>query len=153
MSIKSTFGLDGFELGIHALVTAIVLGFTATFNRPDEARSFAALTLVGSLVLLSIRRSLALRRVETKGLTTGEMAAEAQQREARLELVRVPAPEDDRRVGPLHPLAIRSVQVHGRVELEAGQARMAELEERLDFAERLLARPPEQRTLQPDRES
>jgi hypothetical protein len=124
MSIKSTFGLDGFELGIHVLVTAIVLGFTATFNRPDEARSFAALTLVGSLVLLSIRRSLALRRVETKGLTTGEMAAE------------------------------RLAEMEERIaELEAGQARMAELEERLDFAERLLARPPEQRTLQPDRES
>jgi len=124
MSIKSTFGLDGFELGIHVLVTAIVLGFTATFNRPDEARSFAALTLVGSLVLLSIRRSLALRKVETKGLTTGEMAAE------------------------------RLAEMEERIaELEAGQARMAELEERLDFAERLLARPPEQRTLQPDRES
>lgn len=124
MSIKSTFGLDGFELGIHVLVTAIVLGFTATFNRPDEARSFAALTLVGSLVLLSIRRSLALRRVETKGLTTGEMAAE------------------------------RLAEMEERIaELEAGQARMAELEERLDFAERLLARSPEQRTLQPDRES
>ena len=124
MSIKSVFGLDGVELGIHVLVTAIVLGFTATFNRPDEARSFAALTLVGSLVLLSIRRSLALRRVETKGLTTGEMAAE------------------------------RLAEMEERIaELEAGQARMAELEERLDFAERLLARPPEQRTLQPDRES
>jgi hypothetical protein len=124
VSIKSTFGLDGVELGIHVLVTAIVLGFTATFNRPDEARSFAALTLVGSLVLLSIRRSLALRRVETKGLTTGEMAAE------------------------------RLAEMEERIaELEAGQARMAELEERLDFAERLLARPPEQRTLQPDRES
>ena len=124
MSIKSTFGLDGVELGIHVLVTAIVLGFTATFNRPDEARSFAALTLVGSLVLLSIRRSLALRKVETKGLTTGEMAAE------------------------------RLAEMEERIaELEAGQARMAELEERLDFAERLLARPPEQRTLQPDRES
>jgi len=124
VSIKSTFGLDGVELGIHVLVTAIVLGFTATFNRPDEARSFAALTLVGSLVLLSIRRSLALRKVETKGLTTGEMAAE------------------------------RLAEMEERIaELEAGQARMAELEERLDFAERLLARPPEQRTLQPDRES
>jgi hypothetical protein len=124
VSIKSTFGLDGFELGIHVLVTAIVLGFTATFNRPDEARSFAAMTLVASLVLLSIRRRLALRKVETRGLTTGEMAAE------------------------------RLAELEERLaELEAGQARMAELEERLDFAERLLARPPEQRVLQPDRGS
>lgn len=114
MSIKSTFGLDGFELGIHVLVTAIVLGFAATFNRPDEARAFAAVTLVTSLVLLSIRRGLALRRTETRGLTAGEMAAE------------------------------RLAELEERVaEVEAGQARIAELEERLDFAERLLARPPE----------
>ena len=122
MSIKSTFGLDGIELGIHVVVTAIVLGFTATFNLPDEARSFAAVTLVASLVLLSIRRRLALRNVEPKGLTTGEMAAE---RLAELE--------------------------ERLLELEVGQARMAELEERLDFAERLLAKAPDMRSLQPDR--
>jgi hypothetical protein len=41
-------------------------------------------------------------------------------------------PEDEARV----------VQLEQRVaELEAGQARVAELEERMDFAERLLARP------------
>ena len=121
MSIKSTFGLDGIELGIHVLVTAIVLGFTATFNRPDEALFFFAGTAVSSLVLLSIRRRLALRKGETRGLTTGEMAAE------------------------------RLAEMEERIaELEAGQARMAELEERLDFAERLLARPPaEQRVLTP----
>jgi hypothetical protein len=124
VSIKSTFGLDGFELGIHVLVTAIVLGFTATFNRPDEALFFFSATLVSSLVLLSIRRRLALRSAEPKGLTSGEMAAE------------------------------RLAELEERIaEVEAGQARMAELEERLDFAERLLARPPEQRTFQPDRES
>jgi hypothetical protein len=124
VSIKSVFGLDGVELGIHVLVTAIVLGFTATFNRPDEALFFFSVTAVSSLVLLSIRRRLALRKSETRGLTTGEMAAE------------------------------RLAELEERLaELEAGQARMAELEERLDFAERLLARPPEQRVLQPDRGS
>jgi hypothetical protein len=118
MSIKSIFGLDGVELGIHALVTAIVLAFTATFNRPDEAMFFFATTAVSSLVLLSIRRRLALRKAETKGLTTGEMAAE------------------------------RIAELEDRLaELEAGQSRIAELEtergqleERLDFAERMLAR-------------
>ena len=122
MSLKSTFGLDGFDLGIHVVVTAIVLGFTATFERPDEAISFFAITAAASLVLLSIRRRLALRRTEPAGLSTGEMAAE---RLAELE--------------------------ERLLELEAGQARMAELEERLDFAERLLAKPPEVRSLQPDR--
>ena len=111
MSIKSIFGLDGFELGIHVLVTAIVLGFTATFNRPNEALFFFSATAASSLVLLSIRRRLALRKAETRGLTTGEMAAE------------------------------RLAEMEERIaELEAGQARMAELEERLDFAERMLAR-------------
>ena len=121
MSIKSVFGLDGFELGIHVLVTAIVLGFTATFNRPDEALFFFSATAVSSLVLLSIRRRLALRKPESKGLTTGEMAAE------------------------------RLAEMEERIaELEAGQARMGELEERLDFAERLLAKPPaERRVLAP----
>jgi hypothetical protein len=124
VSIRSTFGLDGFELGIHVLVTAIVLGFTATFNRPGEALFFFSATMVSSLVLLSIRRRLALRSAESKGLTTGEMAAE------------------------------RLAELEERIaEVEAGQARMAELEERLDFAERLLARPPEQRMLQPEREA
>ena len=124
MSIKSTFGLDGIELGIHVLVTAIVLGFTATFNRPDAALFFFSGTAVASLVLLSIRRRLALRKGETRGLTTGDMAAE------------------------------RLAEMEERIaELEAGQVRMAELEERLDFAERLLARPPEQRAFQPERES
>ena len=70
MSIKSVFGLDGVELGIHALVTAIVLAFTATFRRPDEAMQFFAMTAVSSLVLLSIRRRLALRKVERKGLVS-----------------------------------------------------------------------------------
>jgi hypothetical protein len=116
VSIKSVFGLDGVELGIHVLVTAIVLGFTATFNRPDEALFFFSVTAVSSLVLLSIRRRLALRKSETRGLTTGEMAAE------------------------------RLAELEERLaELEAGQARMAELEERLDFAERLLAQPPAER--------
>jgi len=114
VSIKSIFGLDGVDLGIHVLVTAVVLGFTATFNRPDEALFFFSATMVSSLVLLSIRRRLALRNAETRGLTTGEMAAE------------------------------RLAELEERVaEVELGQARIAELEERLDFAERLLARPPE----------
>ena len=124
MSIKSTFGLDGVELGIHVLVTAVVLGFAATFKRPEEAVFFASVTAVSSLVLLSIRRRLALRNAETRGLTTGEMAAE------------------------------RLAELEERLaEVEAGQGRIAELEERLDFAERLLAQPPELRKLQPDRES
>lgn len=118
MSLRTIFGLDAVELGIHALVTAIVLSFAATFNRPNEALFFVSATAVSSLVLLSIRRRLALRKLEPKGLTTGEMTAE------------------------------RIAELEERIaELEAGQTRMAELEERLDFAERLLAQAPAERLL------
>jgi hypothetical protein len=66
-----------------------------------------------SLVVLSVRRSIALRRFGQTGLTTGEMAAE------------------------------RIAELEQRVaELEAAQAQVAELNERLDFAERLLAASP-----------
>lgn len=41
-------------------------------------------------------------------------------------------------------------EVHARLdELQRGQARVAELEERLDFAERMLARPREGTALRP----
>ncbi len=69
--------------------------------------------LIGiSLLVLAGRRHLALRHGERAGLTTGEMTAE------RLE------------------------EVEFRLaELETAQARVAELEERLEFAERMLLRP------------
>jgi hypothetical protein len=66
----------------------------------------------GSLLVLAIRRKLALKGgAGHAGLTTGEMAAE------------------------------RLAELEERVaELEAAQGSVAELEERLDFAERLLAK-------------
>ena len=64
-----------------------------------------------SLVVLAVRRRYALRRVERPGLSTGEMAAE------RLE-------ELEQRMA----------------DLEGAHARVAELEERLEFAERMLLR-------------
>ena len=67
-----------------------------------------------SLLVFAARRRSALQRMERLGLNSGEMAAE---RLAELEL--------------------------RMAELESAQARVAELEERLDFAERLLARAPE----------
>jgi|KBSSwiStaDraftv2_1062776.scaffolds.fasta_scaffold60587_6 hypothetical protein len=63
-----------------------------------------------SLLVLAIRRRFALKAGGGMGLTTGEMAAE------------------------------RIAELEERVaELEAAQAEVAELAERLDFAERLLA--------------
>jgi hypothetical protein len=68
-----------------------------------------------SLIALGIRRSFALRKAGHPGLTTGEMEAE------------------------------RIAELEQRVaELEVTQAQVADLAERLDFAERLLAQsaPP-----------
>lgn len=80
----------------------------------DGPDEIIALIPAVSFVVLGFRRHFALRRAgDAAGLTTGQMAAE------RLEDV-------EQRLS----------------ELELSQARVAELEERLDFAERLLARVP-----------
>lgn len=118
MSIRSIFGIDAFELIVHAAVTAILIAWVNELNRGQDAFIFTSMVGIGSLVTLSIRRRFGLRRSHAAGLTTGEMAAE---RLAELE--------------------------QRMAELEAAQAQVAELAERLDFAERLLAqgnREPEQ---------
>jgi hypothetical protein len=110
VSLKTTFGLDGFDLAIHAAVTCILIFWIVAVNREEDAVIFSSMVGCSSLVLLAVRRRLALRRAENMGLASGELAAE---RLAELE----------RRVA----------------ELEFQEVRMVELEERLDFAERLLA--------------
>ncbi len=119
MSIKSAFGLDGVDLGIHVLVTGVILFWISAVNSSRDATIGCSVATVSSLVLLDIRRRLALRRIERRGLTTGEMAAE------------------------------RIAELEQRLaELEGAMGRVAELEERVDFAERLLAQSSaEQRAL------
>ena len=115
MSIKDTFGLDGFDLAIHAAITGFTIFAVAAAGGGEEAFVIGGPILLAiSLGLLAVRRTLALRRRRLAGLTGGsvEMAAE------------------------------RIAELEQRVsDLEATQGRMSELEERLDFAERLLARP------------
>ena len=113
MSIRSVLGIDPFELIVHTLVTGILIAWVNATNGGQDAAVFSSIVGIGSLVVLSIRRRLALRRGQPAGLTTGEMAAE---RLAELE--------------------------QRMAELEAAQAQVAELAERLDFAERLLAQAP-----------
>jgi len=118
MSIRSVLGIDTFELIIHVAVTGILLAWANATNSGTDVAVFSSMIGIGSLVVLSVRRRLALRRGQTVGLTSGEMAAE---RLAELEL--------------------------RMAELEAAQAQVSELAERLDFTERLLAqgnREPEQ---------
>jgi len=110
MSVRSVLGMDWFDLGLQATVTGVILFWIGATNNPHDATVMAAATTTASLVLLGIRRHFGLRRAATRGLTTGEVALDS-----------------------LHELEQRVA------ELELDRARVAELEERLDFAERLLA--------------
>jgi hypothetical protein len=109
-SLREILGLDVIDLLIHAGVTATLLGFVGVSHGPEE---LFPLVVGLSLVVLGIRRSIALRLAERRGISSGEMATE---RIAELE--------------------------QRMAELEAAQGRVAELEERLDFAERMMARSP-----------
>ena len=115
---KRHIGLDGFDLAIHLGVTLLFMGWAGMENSEEAIPVIA----ISSLVLLAVRRSIARWRLRRSGqageLTTGEVAA------------------------------IRIAELEDRVaELEAAQADVAELAERLDFAERLLAQPPVERVL------
>jgi hypothetical protein len=107
------------HLGLDGFDLTIHVGVTAALMAiVDMSRGpdqLFPLITGASLIVLGIRRALVLKRDERRELTTGEMAAE---RIAELE----------QRVG----------------DLEASQVHVAELEERLDFAERLLAAAPKE---------
>jgi hypothetical protein len=118
MSLKSVLGLDGFDLTIHVAVTAILLFWIGAVNQRNDAIVFSSMTATTSLILLAVRRKLALRKRGMAGLTTGEMAAE--------------------RLGELEQRLAELEVLHGRI---------AELEERVDFAERIVAQITEERLL------
>lgn len=104
---RKNLGLDAFDLLVHVSLTIMVLFFVAMSGGPEEM--FPVITGV-SLLVLAVRRRIALKSGAAAGLSTGEMAAE------------------------------RIAELEDRVaELEAAQQEVAELAERLDFAERLLA--------------
>lgn len=113
---KSRFGLDGLDLLIHLGVTLGILGLVASATHPGDQRGSLQIGVAtASLIVLAIRRHFAAKNRPAGGLTTGEMAA------ARME------------------------ELESRMEqLESAQARVAELEERLDFAERLLIQSSDQ---------
>ena len=109
MALKDRLGLDGFDLVIHAGITFAVITLGFSFGGEEEFFLWSSFVLTGSLVVLAIRRALALRRLH--------------------------------RTQPPELEAERIAMLESRVEdLEAAQARMVELEERLDFTERMLAR-------------
>lgn len=110
--IKRTIGLDGVDLTIQAGVTFAVMAVGASFLSNGPAETMIASVSGISLLVLGVRRHLALRRFPPE--SSGEFAAE------------------------------RIAEVEARLAaLEQGERRLYELEERLDFAERLLARARE----------
>ena len=109
---RKNIGLDGFDLVVHVGVTCMLMVWVAMSRGPEEM--FPVIT-GASLVVLAIRRAIALRGSGRTGLTTGEMEAE------------------------------RIAELEQRVaDLESAQGHVADLAERLDFAERLLSQqaPP-----------
>jgi hypothetical protein len=108
---KQTFGLDWVEVAIQVAITGIIAAAVDAMVQ-GPGKDPLILGMIGtSFIVFAIRRRFALRGTRGPvGLTSGEMAAE------RLH-------EIEQRLG----------------ELESAHARIAELEERLDFTERLLA--------------
>ncbi len=102
--------MDAWAVGIHAFIT--ICAAVAFSEAAGSADDVVVpLTLAGSAVLFEWRRRKALREQGPVGLTSGEAAA--------------------------HRLA----DVEDRVaEIDTLHARIMELEERVDFSERLLAR-------------
>jgi len=108
--VKPWLGIDAFGLLLHVGLTVCAIGFVAVGNGPEE---LYPLLTGGSLLVLGVRRFFGLRRRREAGEITGEVP----------------------------PAAVRIAELEQRVaELEAVQDRIFELEERLDFSERLLVR-------------
>jgi hypothetical protein len=107
--MNNRLGLDWWDVLIHVFVTVCT---AVVFSEGLHAQEDVALPMIfgSSAVLFAIRRKLALKKLAaTEGLSTGEMAAE------------------------------RIADLEARVaDLEIAQGRVAELEERMDFSERLL---------------
>jgi hypothetical protein len=112
-AFKRVMGIDVIDFAIHVVTTGFVAGL-ADASSSHDGEGFVLLIFAASTVLLGVRRHLALRKQPRFAESTGEMAA------------------------------LRVEELESRVaDLEQGQMRMQELEERLDFAERLLARRPD----------
>ena len=108
MSIwRKVFGIDAFDVILQSVITGVLIFWITATNSHQDAIIGGSVVSVASLVVLGVRRKLALRRAGRElSDAEGMRVAELEQRVAELE----------------HELG-----------------RMLELEERLDFAERLLA--------------
>lgn len=110
--MKRWLGLDFVDLAIHVFVTVCV-GILMVEAAGNDEEMVLAMVFGTSAVVFAIRRQRALRQMTQEGLSTGEMTAE------------------------------RLAELEARVaELEMAQDRVALLEERMDFSERLLVQNP-----------
>ena len=117
MSLKAKFGLDGFDLAIQGALTAVLMGLFIGVGGGDEEGVAFAAMVLSGSLVV-----LAIRR--SLGM------------------------RKQRRLGGEGVAEQRVVDLEQRVaDLEAAQGRVYELEERLDFTERLLAREAEVRKL------
>jgi len=85
---RRVVGLDGFEVGLQAVITFILLAWAARVNRPEDAFIFGSMIGITSVLVLGVRRRLALRRAGREGLMELDSArmAELEQRVAELEM-------------------------------------------------------------------
>jgi hypothetical protein len=112
VSLKSTLGLDWFDLAIHVGVTITLMIVADSASTGPGNEGVISMVVATSLVVLAWRRARAIR----KGVVTGSGEYQAE----------------------------RVVDLEHRVaDLEAQQGRMIDLEERLDFTERLLTQQRE----------
>jgi len=127
MSRFRIFGMDWFEVAIQAGVTFMAcVAVDGIFSGRGDGRAsdvMISLTVAASLLFLAWRR----RKVLAEG---GEF------------------PDEPGRIMELESRVAELEQLLGRMtELESGQHRLAELEERLDFTERLLVQSREGATV------
>lgn len=106
---KRTFGVDLFDTLVHIGITFGIVVVMSDHVRQPEPFAIVA---IASTILYSVRRRIALRRALTGGEVSGETTT------------------------GVH----RKLDIEVRLqELESLYTRVAELEERLDFTERMLA--------------
>ena len=116
-AFKKVVGLDVVDFGIQFVTTGFLAGLADVISTSNDD-AVVLLICAASTMLFGVRRHFALKRHAREAEATGEVAG---QRVDELEL----------RVA----------------DLEQGQVRMQELEERLDFAERMLTQQLQARQL------
>jgi len=98
--VKRVFGLDAFDLGLQAVITGVVLFWISEANGHPDAVIMGSMAAVASLVVLGIRRRLALRGGERRAAIEfdAERLAELEARVADLELDRARVGELEERL-------------------------------------------------------